>query len=223
MKRGHPESCYTSVRAALNQRKEFDMNTLLALTLFLLISAVNIVYASFAEWLLHRYVMHRPVGWFTYPYKAHALTHHGMFSGYEYHLTTQSKDKVRMAWWNGPVIVALGVIPFFTITIIFHLYGWRPGAWMIFGSAVFVSAAYFATYEYLHWCMHVPKGRWFETTQMFRRLNGHHILHHRFPDKNFNVVLPLADYLLKTLVVRSPVRFAQVRGPSVPDLQPLSV
>lgn len=199
------------------------MDALLAIMLIILLVGVSVVYASVAEWLLHKYVMHQPLGRFTYPYKAHALTHHGLFSGLDYHLKTQSKDKVRMAWWNGPVIVALGIVPFFTVTMIFHLYGWTPGAWLIFGSALVVASGYFATYEYLHWCMHVPKDRWHETTRVFRRLNGHHILHHRFPQKNFNVVLPLADYLFRTLLTRSPVRFAQVRGPSVPDLQPLPV
>jgi hypothetical protein len=34
-------------------------------------------------------------------------------------------------------------------------------------------------------------------------------------------VLPLADFCLGTLLVRSKIRFPQVVGPSVPDLQPL--
>jgi hypothetical protein len=41
--------------------------------------------------------------------------------------------------------------------------------------------------------------------------------------KNFNVVLPIADLVLGTLLLRSKTRFAQVTGPSVPDLQPLAV
>jgi hypothetical protein len=38
--------------------------------------------------------------------------------------------------------------------------------------------------------------------------------------KNFNVVLPFADLCLGTLLRRSPVRFAQATGPSIPDVQP---
>jgi len=194
---------------------------LLYLMLFMLMSASNVVYASVTEWCLHRYVMHQPVGWFTYPYKAHALTHHGLFSGLNYHmLGTRNKNKVRMAWWNGPIIITLGIIPFFIVMMIFYLYGWESGAWMILGSGIFISIGYFAAYEYFHWCMHVPKGRWFEKTWLFRWFNGRHILHHRFPGMNFNVVLPIADYLFGTLLLRSPVRFAQVSGPSVPDMQP---
>ncbi len=38
--------------------------------------------------------------------------------------------------------------------------------------------------------------------------------------KNFNVVLPLADLCLGTLLLRSKVAFAQAQGPSVPNVQP---
>ena len=38
--------------------------------------------------------------------------------------------------------------------------------------------------------------------------------------KNFNVVFPLADFCLGTLLLRSPIAFPQARGPAVPDVQP---
>jgi hypothetical protein len=38
--------------------------------------------------------------------------------------------------------------------------------------------------------------------------------------KNFNVVLPLADLCLRTLLLRSKIAFAQAQGPFVPDVQP---
>ncbi len=38
--------------------------------------------------------------------------------------------------------------------------------------------------------------------------------------KNFNVVLPLADVLLGTMILRSKVHFKQAEGPSVPNVQP---
>ena len=38
--------------------------------------------------------------------------------------------------------------------------------------------------------------------------------------RNFNVVLPLADLCLGTLLLRSKVHFKQAQGPSVPNVQP---
>jgi sterol desaturase/sphingolipid hydroxylase (fatty acid hydroxylase superfamily) len=69
--------------------------------------------------------------------------------------------------------------------------------------------------------MHLPKERRVEKAGIFYRLNGHHLLHHRYMHRNFNVVLPLADLILGTLMVRSKVKFAQATGPQVPDVQPM--
>jgi hypothetical protein len=38
--------------------------------------------------------------------------------------------------------------------------------------------------------------------------------------KNFNVVLPLADLCLGSLMLRAKTTFAQATGPAVPDVQP---
>jgi hypothetical protein len=38
--------------------------------------------------------------------------------------------------------------------------------------------------------------------------------------KNFNVVFPLADLCLGTLLLRSRIHFKQAEGPSVPNVQP---
>jgi sterol desaturase/sphingolipid hydroxylase (fatty acid hydroxylase superfamily) len=87
--------------------------------------------------------------------------------------------------------------------------------------AIIAITGYYITYEYIHWCMHLPKQRRVEKPWVFRRLNGHHLLHHRYMHKNFNVVCPLADFCLGTLMVRSKTRFAQATGPSVPCVQPV--
>jgi sterol desaturase/sphingolipid hydroxylase (fatty acid hydroxylase superfamily) len=68
--------------------------------------------------------------------------------------------------------------------------------------------------------MHLPRKRRIERSGIFFRLNGHHLLHHRYMHKNFNVVLPLADLCLGTLIVRSKVHFKQAEGASVPNVQP---
>ena len=176
--------------------------------------AVGIVYCSFFEWMLHKYVMHRPVPFFRYPFQAHALTHHGKFKADDtYHLQNEAdKETVPMAWWNAPAIWALHVP---LVLGIQWLVG-KPVFWGVMGAMI----GYYAAYEYLHWCMHVPRKRNIERSGIFFRLNGHHLLHHRYMGKNLNVVLPIFDTAFGTLLVRSPIRFAQARGPSVPDVQP---
>ena len=150
--------------------------------------------------------MHKPLKigcWtFEYPFRAHALTHHAIF-GHDrsYILDThkgdeqgEHKNTIPMAWWNGPLLIILATLPFIiTFGLIFSM-------WLFVASIALGITLYYGAYEYLHWCMHLPKDRWFEGTYIFGWINNHHNLHHRHPRKNFNVVLPLADLCLFTLV-----------------------
>ena len=53
-------------------------------------------------------------------------------------------------------------------------------------------------WNHIHLEMHKPEQRNFSTWPIYRFLARYHWLHHRYPDKNFNVVFPLADYVLGT-------------------------
>src|SRR5262245_26140118 len=173
------------------------------------------IYASFFEWILHKYFMHRPLGKLTYPFERHTLVHHRIFrADPSYHLMHEAdKHTIPMAWWNGPVLIAIGIIPFLVAARL-------TGQWALVAGAIPACIGYYAAYEYAHWCMHLPRRRYVERSGIFFRLNGHHLLHHRYMHKNFNVVLPLADLCLGTLLLRSKVHFKQAIGPSVPNVQP---
>ncbi len=173
------------------------------------------VIGSFFEWSLHRYIMHRPFFSFTYPFRSHALVHHHIFkSDHTYHVI-HDKDKkiIPMAWWNGPVLVLSGMLPVLGLTLPFGRWDAALGVCLAF-------SVYYGVYEYMHWCMHLPKARRVERSWIFYRLNGHHLLHHRYMHKNFNVVMPFADLCLGTLMLRSKIKFPQARGAAVPDVQP---
>lgn len=189
---------------------------------------LGIPYASIFEWSFHRYVMHKPLRWFRYPYEAHTLTHHKIFKAdHTYHVQRESdKKKIPMAWWNVPFIILMRVFPFAIAATPFIFFDWWQGSVAISVTGVVLSVAYYATYEYFHWCMHLPKDRLWMRSRflrwLFRLLNGHHLLHHRYMGTNFNVVCPIADLLFGTLITRAKFKFAQATGPSVPDVQPLS-
>jgi hypothetical protein len=186
-----------------------------------IIVAGGVIYACSCEWTLHRYFMHRPFFGFRYPFEAHSLVHHQVFkSDVTYHVQREADKKtIPMKYWNGPAIVAVCAIPMVFLS-------WLLGMWSIVGIVALVSLAYYGAYEYMHWCMHLPLPKrrvvesWPVIGWIFYRLNGHHLLHHRYMHKNYNVVLPLADLCLGTLILRSKTHFAQARGISVPDVQP---
>lgn len=157
---------------------------------------------------------------FDYPYEAHHVTHHGLYKADEtYHLGNRDSGvakTIRMAWWNGPVLTTFASLPSIPFSLWFN-------TWSITATCAITIFLYYCTYEYIHWCMHLPKARRVEKGYVFQRLNGHHLLHHRYKGShNFNVVFPFADWLFGTLVLRSTTHFAQAEGPSVPDVQPKS-
>lgn len=175
----------------------------------LLSFAGGVVYASFFEWTLHRFLMHRPLLFVTYPFQAHAITHHGTFgSGRDYHMLIEDhRDVVTMAWWNAPVLFLINVPASL-------LAAWLIGSW--WGVAGFMAAVmlYYGLYEYLHWCMHVPRARPFQSSRLFRWIDRHHRLHHLDPTRNLNVVLPIADLVLRTRLSRAPADEGAHRRPS---------
>lgn len=159
--------------------------------------------------------MHQPIGKFDYPFKSHTLVHHRISKAdHTYHLVHEpDKKTIPMAWWNGPVIVALCQLPFLLWSLFSHERGILCGAGLAY-------TLYFAACEYMHWCMHLPKKRHVKRSEIFFRLNGHHLPHHRYARKNFNVMLPFADLCGGTLLMRAKDAFAQAHGPSVPNVQP---
>ena len=106
--------------------------------------ASGVVFASFFEWVLHRFVMHKPLRFFPYPFQAHAVVHHREFKAdHTYHdVTGQKKDIIPMAWWNGPVLVAACAVPFLVAA-------WWTGRWPLLWGGLAACACYYATYEYL--------------------------------------------------------------------------
>jgi hypothetical protein len=163
------------------------------------------LYASFFEWVLHRFLMHQP--FWAYPFRSHALIHHGIFrSGPTYFLSSdQHRKKIRFAWWNAPLILGLHAPVVIWVQYLLQI--------NIFFGGIAALGLYYSLYEYLHFCMHVPGERWIEKTAWFRWLDAHHHMHHKRHLNNLNVVLPLADLVFGTLVRARDRIPAQTRVP----------
>ena len=134
--------------------------------------AAALVYATFAEWVIHGSFMHRPLAKFTHFYHGHVEVHHGIYgSDSSYLVGDRPRVEIKLAWWAMPFPVAAHMPVLVAIAIIFSL----PVA-----VGVFIALTlYQASYEYLHYCFHVPNNRWFEGMPCFMFLNAHHIKHHQ--------------------------------------------
>lgn len=177
----------------------------------------TLCYASIAELLVHRHLMHHPY-WifgfkFEYPFRGHTLVHHQIFKGdetYEIgshppHLQAEHGKTIPMAWWNGPALVVTASLPFILWSLL------QP-SWRFVVMAAAVISLYYLTYEFIHYCMHDENKRhWFEprwfyklrkrfmTTHFYRWVDARHFLHHVDMRTNYNVVLPFADWFFGTL------------------------
>jgi hypothetical protein len=174
---------------------------------------VAIIQASYFEWVYHRYWLHRP--WLPpQMFTAHTLIHHQLCQqGDTFRVVEEEQEEaLTFQWWGGPLLVGLNVLPWIAVS-----WGlWALGvalpylAWSLtIGLTIF---AYYLAYEGFHLLMHKPRIGWLERTAPFRFLERHHRLHHVRMGTNFNVVLPLADLTLGTLLLRDP-KPARLTGP----------
>ncbi len=151
------------------------------------------IYGSFFEWALHRYFMHRK-NIIPYPYERHALIHHKLFKADEsFHALNEemegevsfdARDYVFLILINTPLLFALELLTGLPIII---------GGWL-------AGLAYIKMFNVVHNAFHMPGKLYMERMRWFKWLKRHHQLHHKYQDRNLNVVFPLADYVLGTRI-----------------------
>ncbi|MEE2903906.1 MAG: hypothetical protein VYC39_16385 [Myxococcota bacterium] len=194
--------------------------------IFCILVLMHFILFSFVEWFAHRYLMHRKAlpsllyrarAYFTDVYTNHAILHHRKFYKiYDHELDPIGRELNLRFIWTDYFVTNLIFAP------IHSLYIW----YLPVGSAAlaFMLLCYMFLWNHLHTEMHIPSNRWFFRNSAFRFLNRHHFLHHRHPGRNFNVVIPLADYLFGTAIRASEVEegimqqlglFSDSRGPEI--------
>jgi len=73
----------------------------------------------------------------------------------------------------------------------------RNVAWLYVATAM----GYFLTYEWLHFCHHLPEDAWIARRRLLRKLRSHHQRHHdpsAMTACNFNITFPICDTLFGT-------------------------
>ncbi len=166
-------------------------------------AVAGLVQTSLFEWVYHRYWLHRP--WLPpQMFTAHTLVHHQLCKHEDtFHVTEEEQEEaLTFQWWAGPVLIAINLIPWALVA----WWQWDRGLpWVpALSTMAGVMLLYYFAYEGFHYLMHKPAIPWIERTRVFGFLKQLHQLHHIYMGKNFNVVLPLADLWLGTLVLANP-------------------
>ena len=165
---------------------------------------------SFFEHQVHSRLMHkrnvlgRRMASVKRMFEAHALVHHKHYSKIfcDEPVAPGEDKEIRLTVRKAPI----KAIP---IAALIALVSWE-------GAAVFIAAMTFHHWAWnkLHLEMHKPEQRVFSTWSIYKFLARHHCLHHIYPSRNFNVVFPLADYVLGTSVRanEADLRYMQLWG-----------
>jgi hypothetical protein len=153
--------------------------TILAWTL------AGVLFASFAEYAVHRWLLHRPL--VRHLWHVHAALHHGRYYRVFDHEEDPEGKYVNLAMSPWTTFAAcLALLPLLLFSTV--------------GGVVFVLMAilHAVAWNAIHSEMHLNRGRFFSGWGAYRFLKWYHFLHHRHVNRNFNAVLPLADYVLGT-------------------------
>ena len=145
---------------------------------------------SFIEHQVHSRLMHkRSIAMFEKTFKGHAINHHKHYSKiFTDEPVPKGEDTdIRMNVWKAPI----KGIPYFLVISIF--------SWQCALVFVAVGTLHSWIWNQIHLEMHKPEGRPFSKWPIYKFLARYHWLHHRYQDKNFNVVFPFADYVLGTV------------------------
>lgn len=157
---------------------------------------LTFLYANLAEYLGHRFPMHRPFRGLTAIYRRHAGQHHRFFTD------------GRMAYDTPRDLRAVLFPP---LLVVFFFGGFALPLWFLLDALLsanvawlFVATglAYYLNYEVLHTAYHVPAGHWLGRVPGVARLKWLHQAHHdttRMTRINFNISYPLCDRLFGTL------------------------
>lgn len=157
---------------------------------------LGLLYANLAEYVGHRFPMHRPIPGLGLVYRRHAGQHHRFFTAEAMALETARDLRVVL-------------FPPLLVVFFFGAFGapaWFLLAWLASANAAWlfiaVGVAYFLNYEVLHYAYHAPPGSWFARHGLVQRLRALHQAHHdpaSMARCNFNITYPIGDWLFGTL------------------------
>lgn len=161
----------------------------------LLAIPLTFVFANLGEWHIHRNVLHRRWKAFPILYDLHTPVHHRV---YRYtSMEVRSARELKLV-----LIPPVGVAALVVLNLPLALgIGWLVSAnvgWLYLATA----GVYVVGYELSHAIYHLPADSFLGRRALVRKLRELHALHHdpRLMQRhNFNVTVPLGDWLFGTL------------------------
>jgi hypothetical protein len=151
---------------------------------------------NFAEWGLHRFVMHRLINVFALRaiYDRHTRQHHQYFTDNDVTIGTVKEFRIVFFPWRVLAVLACAgsILGFLASRFIDANAGYVVFMTMI---------GHYMVYETFHFCCHVPENSFVRHMPLINTIRRHHKAHHNLGIMmrcNMNLTLPLADWFLGT-------------------------
>ena len=166
---------------------------------WLVVPAVFLL-ANFFEWRVHKHVLHRRRWPMQVIYDQHTPMHHMVYI--EEDMALRSTKEFRLVLM--PAAGVLGIVLAASPLAIAIGQLWSASAGWLF---LLTASLYMVSYEVLHLCYHAPADSFIGRLRFIRVMRVHHAKHHdpRFMQNwNFNVTVPLFDWIMKTIAPNKP-------------------
>jgi hypothetical protein len=165
-----------------------------------LVVPLVVLLANFFEWRVHKHVLHRRFWPFEVIYDKHTPMHHMIYVEEDMALRTKEEFRLVLIPAAGVLGIVLAAAP---IAIVIARF-WSGAAGWLF---LLTASLFMVSYEVLHLCYHAPADSFIGRLRIIQVLRAHHAKHHdpRYMQRyNFNVTVPLFDWLMGTMAPKTP-------------------
>jgi hypothetical protein len=172
----------------------------------LLVVPLTILFGMELEWLMHKHVLHRRIPGLATLYVRHEKQHHVVYTYDDF--TMRSLREAKLVLMPAYAVVLVFALDLPLTFLLSRLFGQNVGLLYLT-----TGMAFFMVYEWLHLAYHLPPDHPIGRLSIIQRMREVHRRHHA-PENmkrwNFNVIVPLSDWVRGTLW--SPEREAQRRA-----------
>lgn len=157
---------------------------------------ITFLFTNMFEWLVHKYIMHRPINikGLRAIYERHTLNHHQFFTDDEMRFRDHTD-------WRVTVFPPYALVVFILMSMPAALFlGWviSPNVGWLFMCA---TTGMYLIYEFMHFCCHVDENCFVRNVPFVNTIRRHHTAHHNarlMMEVNMNLTFPIADCLFGT-------------------------
>jgi hypothetical protein len=148
------------------------------------------------EWRIHRDMLHRRTPPLGVLYDRHTPQHHMIFVTDDMAIRATREFRLVLIPAYGIIAAGVGALPI--PAALWLGFGLRNPALLFMA----VTMAYVVGYEWLHLSYHAPSSSFIGRLKLIQRLRRHHAIHHSpelMQKWNFNVTIPLWDWVRRTI------------------------